>query len=75
MDWCGSFREASVREYILIGDLGRQPNCYSLSYDHPGYERTVVGEVSQHVLAIEDGMAMPLDPGYGRTCVVAYRRI
>jgi hypothetical protein len=73
-DWSRTFRDAAVSEYVLVGDLGHKPHCYSLSYEHPPYERTIIGEVSHHILAIEDAMTVPLDPGYGRTCVVAYTR-
>ena len=79
MDWSPTFRKAGVAEYLLIGDLGdggTDGMCYSLSYEHPGYTRAVVEEISRELLVIDDALDAPLDEeGYGRACAVAYRRM
>ena len=67
-------------EYVLIGDLGdtdsQAEGCaYSLSYEHPGYERVLLERVSAEMLTVYDAKRISTRPGQGTSCAVAYRRI
>jgi len=77
-DGTKAWREAGVREYLLIGDLGDPSGggkqCYSLSYEHPPYTRVIIEEVSRHLLHIKDARPWPHEDAPGSLCAVAYRK-